>query len=73
MKSPVVFFGAIIVAIVALVLAIYYAIPGIHHYATFGSHAPNDIQPAHIALFGVLAVLCVLAALIARPKAGVRR
>jgi len=73
MKSPAVFYGTIIIAIVALALAIYYAIPGIHHYLTFGSHKPEDIQPAHIALFAVITVLCVLAALIARPKASVRR
>ena len=73
MKSPVVFFGAIAVAVVALALAIYYSIPGIHHVATFGSHPANEIQPAHIALFAVIAVLGVLAALITRPKASVRR
>jgi hypothetical protein len=73
MKSPVVFFGALAIAVVALALTIYYAIPGIHHVATFGTHPANEIQPAHIALFGVIAVLCVLAALIARPKAGARR
>lgn len=72
MKSPAIFFGAIAVAVIALVLAIYYAIPGIHHVATFGSHPPNDAQPSHIVLFVAITVVCVIAALVTRPKSNVR-
>ena len=72
MKNPAIFFGAIAVAVIALVLAIYYAIPGVHHVATFGSHPPNDPQPSHIVLFVAITAICVIAALVTRPKSNVR-
>lgn len=67
LKNPAVFYGAIIVAVIALALAIYYVIPGINHVLVSGN--PTAMHLKHVALFGVIAVLGVVAALVARPKA----
>ncbi len=72
MKNPAVFFGAIVVAIIALALGIYYSIPGFHHIATFGTHPANEMQPSHMVLFYGLFVICAIAALVTRPKSSVR-
>jgi len=63
------FLGAIIAAVICIALGIYYAIPGIYHVLTFSTtHPPKDIQPTHVALFVILAIICVIAALVTRPK-----
>jgi len=72
MKNPAIFFGAIAIAIISLVLGVYYAIPGVYHVLTSGSHPPMDPQPAHIALFAGIFVICVIAALVTRPKTTAR-
>ena len=72
MKNPAIFFGAIAVAIIALLLGIYYTIPGFHHVATFGSHPADQMQPSHMALFYGLFVICIIAALVTRTKSSVR-
>ena len=72
MKNPAIFFGAIAVAVIALLIGIYYTIPGIHHVATFGSHPADQMQPSHLVLFYGLFVLCTIAALVTRPKSSVR-
>ncbi len=72
MKNPAVFYGAIVVAVISFILGIYYAIPGVYHVATSGSHPAMDPQPAHIVLFVVLTIVCVVAALVTRPKSRVR-
>ncbi|HLX41567.1 MAG TPA: hypothetical protein VKR42_13625 [Ktedonobacteraceae bacterium] len=68
MNRQTLFFGAIIATVICVIVAVYYAIPHIHHVLTFGSHPPNDPQPTHIALFAILAVICIIAALVNRPK-----
>ena len=72
MKSPAIFFGAIVVAIIALALGIYYSLSGFHHVATFGSHPADQMQPSHMALFYGLFVVCIIAALVTRPKSNAR-
>ena len=72
MKNPAVFYGAIIVAVISLALGVYYAVPGVYHVATSGAHPAMDPQPTHIVLFVVLAIICVVAALVTRPKSRVR-
>lgn len=69
MNKTVLFLGAIAAAVVCVLVAVYYAIPGYHHVLTFGTHPANEMQPTHVALFAVLAVICVVAALVTRPKA----
>ena len=66
MKNPVLFYGAIGVAIIALALGIYYAIPGIYHPFTFSPAMEG--HPTHAAAFFILAVLCVIVALVNRPR-----
>ncbi|HET9922222.1 MAG TPA: hypothetical protein VFQ30_20495 [Ktedonobacteraceae bacterium] len=68
MKNPAIFFGAIIIAIISLAIGIYYAIPGVHHILVSGSHPAMETQPTHVVLFVGIAVLCVIAALVTRPK-----
>jgi hypothetical protein len=72
MKNPAIFFGSIAVAVIALVLAIYYAIPGVYHVAVSGRVPANDPQPSHIALFVAITFISVIAALVTRPKSSVR-
>ncbi|HLQ30885.1 MAG TPA: hypothetical protein VK140_16745 [Ktedonobacteraceae bacterium] len=72
MNKQLLFFGAIIVAVISLAIGVYYAIPGYHHVATFGSHPPNDTQPSHVVLFLGITVVCVVAALITRPRSNAR-
>ena len=72
MKNPGVFFGAIVVAVLCLIIGIYYAIPGVYHVLTSGSHPAMDPQPTHVVLFIGLAVVCAIAALVTRPKSNAR-
>lgn len=65
------FVGALIVALLSLILAIYYALPGVHHVLVSGSHPANDPQPTHIVLFVIITLLGIVVALVNRP--GVKR
>lgn len=65
------FVGALIVALLSLILAIYYAVPGVHHVLVSGSHPANDSQSTHFILFAILTLLGVIVALVNRP--GVKR
>jgi hypothetical protein len=67
-KNPAVFYGAIAVAVLTLIAGIYYSIPGVYHVLTSGAHPAMDAQPGHMALFYGLCVICVIAALVTRPK-----
>ncbi len=68
MNRTTLFLGAMIVTVVSIVIAIYYAIPGVYHVLVSGSHPPLSPQPAHILLFAVIAILGALIALVNRPK-----
>ena len=72
MKNPALFYGAIVVAVISLALGVYYAIPGVYHVLTSGSHPAMDPQPTHVVLFVVDAIVCVIAALVTRPRSRVR-
>lgn len=71
MNRPALFFGAIAAAVICVALAVYYAIPHIHHVLTFGGTPADQPQLKHIALFVVLAIVCIIGALVTRPKAKV--
>ncbi len=72
MRNPTVFFGAIVIAVIAALVAIYYAIPGVNHVLISGDVPAVDPQPKHIILFAAIAAVCVVAALVTRPRANVR-
>jgi len=67
MNRTTLFIAALIVALLSLLLAIYYALPGVYHVLVSGQHPPMDPQPAHIVLFVVLTVLGAIVALATRP------
>jgi hypothetical protein len=66
MNRMVIFIGAIIVAILATVACIYYATSG--HYHILVTHDYTSGHPTHAVLFGAIAVICIIAALVMRPK-----
>jgi hypothetical protein len=71
MKNPVLFYGAIVAAVVALALGVYYLVPGIYHPFTF-SGLPTNSHYTHGIAFLALCVLLALVALVNRPKSAVR-
>jgi hypothetical protein len=71
MKNPALFYGAIVVAVVALALGVYYLVPGIYHPLTF-SGTPTDSHHTHAIAFFVLCALLIIVALVNRPKSAVR-
>jgi len=69
-KNPGLFYGAIAVAVVALLIAIYYVIPGVNHVLVSGD--PTAVHLKHVFLFAALTVLGIIAALVTRPKAAAK-
>lgn len=69
MNRTMLFLGSLILALLALLLAIYYALPGVYHILVSGLHPPMDSQPTHVVLFGVLMALALIMALVNRPGA----
>jgi hypothetical protein len=69
-KNPAVFYGAIVVAVLAILGAIYYALPGYSHILV--THDPLARHVTHTAAFVALAVICIVAALVTRPKAAAK-
>jgi len=67
MKNPALFFGAILLAIIGVALGVFFLIPGVPHVI-----ADSHMHYKHAALFFGLAVVGIIAALVARPKAEVR-
>ncbi len=64
------FYAAIAVAVIAVVLCIYYSVPGPYHILV--SSNPNDAHRTHAIGMGAIAVLAIIAALVMRPKSVVR-
>ncbi len=64
-RNPALFYGAILVAVIAALVAVYYAIPMASHIlaASPGPHYK------HAAAFAAVAIICIIAALVTRPKA----
>jgi hypothetical protein len=69
-KNPSLFYGAIAVAVVALLITIYYVIPGVNHVLVSGN--PTAMHLKHVILFAALTVLAVIGALVTRPKAAAK-
>jgi hypothetical protein len=67
MKNPAIFYGGIVLAIVGIALGIFFLIPGINHVI-----ADSTMHIKHAILFFGLAIIGIIGALVARPKAAVR-
>jgi hypothetical protein len=59
-----IFMAAIVVAIVAILLAVYYAIPMDSHILASGAGAHYK----HAAAFFAIAIICAIGAAVTRPK-----
>jgi hypothetical protein len=70
MRNPGLFYGAIAVAIIGILLGVFYLIPGVWHPLTL-SGLPSSPHYKHAALFFVLGVIGIIGALVTRPKAAV--
>jgi len=67
MKNKMALFGgAIVGAVVCLAISIYYIIPGYNHILV--THDPTQYHLTHAGAFFALAVICVIFALVTRPK-----
>ena len=66
MNKTTIFYAGIAVAVIALLIAIYYVVPGVYHVL-----ASNPLQAhyKHAAAFTAVAVVAALAAIINRPRA----
>ena len=71
MKNPALFYGAIVLAVIALALSIFYFVPGVYHPFTF-SGTPTSSHLTHGVAFLILAAILVVAALVNRPKSSIR-
>jgi len=60
------FFGTVVIAIICVALAVFYAIPGINHPLV--SSNPYGSHIKHVILFSALTVLCIIGAFVTRPK-----
>ncbi len=68
MKNPALFYGAIVFAIVGIALGVFFLIPGVPHVI-----ADSNMHIKHAILFFGIGVVCILGALVTRPKAVVSR
>ena len=64
-KNPALFYGAIAVAVIGILLGVYYLIPGVYHPL---ANPPTVAHYKHAALFFVLGVIGIIAAFVTRPK-----
>jgi hypothetical protein len=67
-KSPVLFYGAIAIAVVGLLFCLYYLIPNINHVLIPAYAHPELVHYKYAGPFGGLAILGVILAVIARLK-----
>jgi len=69
-KNPTIFYGAIVAAIVSIVLCIYYAVPGYNHILV--THDPMASHATHVVAFAAITAICIVAALVTRPKSAIK-
>ncbi|HTK08839.1 MAG TPA: hypothetical protein VL485_16835 [Ktedonobacteraceae bacterium] len=69
MNRTTIFMSATNIAVLALLLAIYYAMREADHMLDHGFHLPLSPQPTHLLLFVLIAALGALIALNNRPGA----
>ena len=68
MKNPALFYLAILVAIISVALGVFFLVPNINHIIT-----TSQTHVKHALAFFGLAVVCILIALVNRPKASAAR
>jgi uncharacterized iron-regulated membrane protein len=73
MRSPIVFYIAIAIAVVGLAVGVYYLIPGMHHVILFtlskpGAVAASASRPLHAVAGFVVMVVGLVLAFLSRPK-----
>lgn len=71
-KSPVLFYAAIAFTVVALLLCVYCAIPNINHVVIPAYAEPTKVHYKYVEIFGGVAVLGMVGALITRPRANAK-
>jgi len=69
-KNPTLFYGVLLLALFTLIACIYYVIPGFSHILV--THDPLAMHPTHAAAFAALTVVCIIVALVNRPKSAFR-
>ncbi len=70
-NNRVLFYAAIVVAVLAILVCVYYVIPGYNHVLVT-SGDPKAIHIKHVLAFAALAVIAIIGALVTRPKAVAR-
>ncbi len=73
MRSPIVFYIGIALAVIGLAVGVYYLIPGFHHVILFtlskaGTVAATDSRPLHAVVGFVVLVVGAVVAYMARPQ-----
>lgn len=76
MRSPIVFYVAIAIAVIGLAVGVYYLIPGMHHVILFtlskpGTVAASDSRPLHAVAGFVVMVVGLVLAFMSRPRKAV--
>ncbi len=66
MSKTTIFYAGIAVAVIALLIAVYYVIPGVYHVLASN---PTQAHYKHAAAFAAVAIVAALAAVINRPRA----
>ena len=70
MRSPALFYSAIVIAIIGIALGVYYLMGGIWHPILPAAH-PKAVYSVHRFYAGaafVVAVICIIGAVVARPR-----
>ncbi len=70
MSKTTIFYAGIAVAVIALLIAVYYVIPGVYHVLASN---PTQAHYKHAAAFAAVAIVAALAAVINRPRVAAPR
>jgi uncharacterized membrane protein HdeD (DUF308 family) len=71
MRSPIVFYIALAIAVIGLAVGVYYLIPGLSHVLIFSFNkgtSKTDIRPLHAVAGFVVLVVGLVLAFFTRPK-----
>ncbi|GHO98067.1 hypothetical protein KSF_081150 [Reticulibacter mediterranei] len=71
-KGSALFYGAVAITVVALLFCVYYIIPGIYHIPVPAYAEPTKVHYKYIAVFGGIAVLGIIGALLVRLRGSMK-